>query len=143
MHKSILASLLSLSFFASPAAFLKDTTFISYKEFSHLSKKEIKQRFGKDDDSHRLISSYYKHKRKPLKMLWGIIPLTALGSYFATVSANATNGMGSSVGLVLAVLFLLPAAVLLIALLRSLLHRRKGYAKKLLYEELKQYFGRR
>lgn len=141
MHKLFLSALLSLSFLVSNAAFLKDTTFISYKEFSHLSKKEIKQRFGKDNVSQKIITDYYKHNRKGLKLLWGIIPLTAIGSYFATISGNAANGMGSTVGLVLAILFLLPASILLIALLISLFNGEKGHSKKLLYEKLQQYFN--
>jgi hypothetical protein len=140
MHKLLLAALLNLSFIVSNAAFLKDTTFISYEDFSRLSKNDIKQRFGKDDESKRLITDYYKHNRKGLKKLWGIIPLTAIGSYFAVIGSNATNGMGSTVGLVLAILFLLPASILLIALLASLSGRKKRDSKKLFYEELKRYF---
>jgi hypothetical protein len=140
MHKLLLAALLNLFFIVSNAAFLKDTTFISYEDFSRLSKNDIKQRFGKDDESKRLITDYYKHNRKGLKKLWGIIPLTAIGSYFAVIGTNATNGMGSTVGLVLAILFLLPASILLIALLASLSGRKKRDLKKLFYEELKQYF---
>jgi hypothetical protein len=130
MHKLLLAALLNLFFIVSNAAFLKDTTFISYEDFSRLSKNDIKQRFGKDDESKRLITDYYKHNRKGLKKLWGIIPLTAIGSYFAVIGSNATNGMGGTVGLVLAILFLLPASILLITLLASLSGRKKRDSKK-------------
>lgn len=139
MHKLLLTALLTISFVAN-ATLPKDTAFISYEEFSGLSKKEITERFGKDDESYKIIKDHYKHNRKPLKKLWGIIPLTAIGSYFAAVGANATNGMGSTVGLVLAILFLLPASILLISLLVSLLGRKRLQSKKLFYEELKQYF---
>src|SRR4051794_26347763 len=116
MHKFVIAALLSCFLNNSNAAFLKDTSFISYKEFSALSKKQIKQQFGTDDESKQIIHNYYKPEGRKLKLLWGIIPLTAIGTYFAIIGANATNGMGGTVGLVLAILFLLPAAILLIAL---------------------------
>jgi len=127
------------SFLFSKAAFIKDTSFITYKEFSHLSKKEIIEQFYKDDDSKIIINNYYKHKRRGTGLLFGIVPLTAIGIYFANLSANATNGMGSTVGLVLAILFLLPALILTIKFLFGFVFKKKP-SKLFFYNELKEYF---
>jgi uncharacterized membrane protein (DUF485 family) len=140
MYKLLLAALFSLSAIMASAAFSKDTSFTSYKEFAQLSKKEVKQQFGKDEQSKKIINTYYKKNRQGLQLLWGIVPLTGIGTYFAILSANASNGMGSTVGLVLAILFLLPAFILTIIMVASLLGRKNDYLKKRFYEELKAYF---
>ena len=143
MQKLFLAVLINFSFVILHGASFQDTTFIGYNAFSKLRKKEIKQQFAIDKQSEKIISNYYKHNRNALKSLLAIIPLTTIGTYFAIWAAKATNGMASTVSLVLAILFLLPASILLLYLFVSLASRKRRLSKKLLYEELKQYFQTR
>ncbi len=121
------------------AAFVKDTSFVSYQYFSGLSKKKIEKEFGKDENSRLIIKTHYKQKNKGLGILFGLIPLTAIGTYFAQLAANATNGMGSTVGLILALAFLIPALFVLTIFLKDYVFRKKN-SKEDLYEQLKKYY---
>ena len=140
MHRFILTVLISLCFVSAQATFPQDTSFIRYNAFSHLSKKEVKQQFGKDEASRTIIQNHYRHNRNPLNKLYAVIPLTAMGTYFAILAGSATNGMGSVVLLVLALIFLLPALAFLLTLVIELISGKSSKHKARLYEKLKHYF---
>src|SRR5688500_16773408 len=102
MKQALFVVILSVAFLNVKAA-TSDTTFIDYESFSRLSKREIKQRFGTDDAARGIIRDHYRGKSEGWG--WSIPALigNSAGVYFSILAANATNGMASTVGLVLAI----------------------------------------
>ncbi|MCE3282681.1 MAG: hypothetical protein K0Q66_1418 [Chitinophagaceae bacterium] len=102
MKQLILVFLFSAVFFGGKAA-SSDTAFVDYETFRRLSKREIKERFGTDDAARGIIRDHYRGKTEGWG--WSIPALVGNGAgvYFSILASNATNGMGSTVGLVLAI----------------------------------------
>lgn len=122
--------------FAANASFVSDTGFISYEVFLKLSKKEIKKQFGSGKPA-TIIKEHYHQERSGL---WWLVPTVIFnggGTYFAILSANAGNGMGSMVGLVLSIILFIPGLISTFFFLRYLF--RKKPSKENLYKMLRQY----
>jgi hypothetical protein len=120
------------------SASFADTSFISYNDFQKLSKREIKKQFGTDEQSKTIINNFYQAKHKGLGWLIPAVILNGGGTYFAILGANATNGMGGVVGLVLAITLFIPGLISLYLFLKRFVFGYKP-SKERLYNSLKEH----
>jgi hypothetical protein len=130
MQILLLFVMFSFAFETSRASFAQDTSFINYKDLSGLSRKEVKRQFYQDVDRGKMTDSYNRHRNKGWGLLFWIVPLVAVGTFFAVTASHATNGMAGTINVVLAVAFLLPALLLTIKLITRLISKKHSYYKK-------------
>lgn len=140
MQKLVLLLVASCFITIAEGAYIKDTTFPSYNTFSALSRKEITRQFGTDEGSKRIIREHYRNHG----WLWALPALILNGGavYFFNLSAKASTGMASVVGLVLGIILVIPGLISLYKFLRSFMFAKKP-SKQALYNKLKEYYNSR